>query len=196
MLPEPLLVLQRLTQTFDALNIAYFVGGSVASSLHGIFRATQDIDFVADIREEQVDAFVVALEDEFYVDGDMIREAIQTRSSFNVIHLPTMVKADVFLSPVSPWAKEQWARRRQERIGQDEDAETVYLASAEDMILQKLNWYRLGGGISDRQWGDVQGMLKVQGKALEFEYLWHWAEELGLSDLLDRALGDAGLSKD
>ena len=107
MVPEPLPVIQRLARTFDALGVPYLIGGSIASSLFGISRATQDIDFVADLAEQQVIAFVAALADEFYADADMIREAIVTRASFNVIHLPTMLKVDVFIRSTGAWAEEE-----------------------------------------------------------------------------------------
>lgn len=194
MLPEPLRIVKQLAEVFDNLNIAYLVGGSIASSLHGIARSTLDVDFVADVKHEQVTGIVTALEGSFYVDDDMIRQAISTRSSFNVIHLATMVKADVFLRQFTPWAESEWARRRQERIGLEDEGDSVQVASAEDMILQKLEWYRMGGSISDRQWGDIQGMLKVQAGALDHGYLQLWAAELGLEDLLDAARTDAGLA--
>jgi hypothetical protein len=113
------------------------------------------------------------LEAGFYADGDMMRDAIRNNSSFNVIHLATMVKADIFLLPTSAFAASEWSRRQRKRIGPDPDSPEAYVASAEDMILQKLSWYRLTGERSDRQWGDVQGMLKVQGTALDFAYLAH-----------------------
>jgi hypothetical protein len=195
MLPETLIVIDTLVSRLDVLGIGYFIGGSVASSMHGIYRATNDADIVVDLSEEKIDALVEALQDDFYVDADMIREALKHNHSFNVIHLPTMVKADLFPPKRTPFGESEWHRRRQEKI-RDTEMQSVYVASAEDMILQKLNWYRLTGERSDRQWGDVQGMLKVQGTALDFAYLVHWAAELELTDLLDNALIDAGLEKE
>ena len=196
MLSEAEIVAQKVIQSFDAIGIAYAIGGSVASTVHGIPRLTADVDLIADMREEHIEALVQALQEEFYADGDMMREAIQNRSSFNVIHLPTMVKADIFLLPTSPFAISEWSRRQWKQIGPDADSPAAYVASAEDMILQKINWYHLTGERSDRQWGDVQGMLKVQGTALDFTYLAHWAAELELTDLLENALIDAGLEKE
>lgn len=196
MLPEPLHAARLMTQSLEALNIPYLIGGSVASSIYGIYRATNDIDFVADIKHEHVDAIVAALQDEFYVDGDMIRDAIDTQSSFNVLHLPTMVKVDVFLFQPTPWKREEWARRRVEYIGSENDRLAIQIASPEDMILQKLVWYRMGGGVSDRQWGDITGMLKVQAEKLDYAYLRRWAEELALSQLLQRALDDSGIQSE
>ena len=196
MLSEAEIVAQKVIQAFDAIGIEYAIGGSVASTVHGIPRLTMDVDIIADMCEEQIEALVISLQNEFYADGDLMRAAVRDRSSFNVIHLPTMVKADIFLLPTTPFAASEWSRRQRKRLGTAIDSADAYVASAEDMILQKLSWYRLTGERSDRQWGDVQGMLKVQGDALEFAYLAHWAEELALTDLLQTSLVDAGLEQE
>ena len=196
MLSEAEIVAHEVIQAFDAIGIEYAIGGSVASTVHGIPRLTMDVDIIADMREEHIEALVTSLQDEFYADGDMMREAIRNRSSFNVIHLPTMIKADIFLLPPTPFAASEWSRRQRKRIGTAANSPAAYVASAEDMILQKLSWYRLTGERSDRQWGDVQGMLKVQGTALDFAYLAHWAAELALTDLLQTSLIDAGLEQE
>jgi hypothetical protein len=194
-LPESLQVVDILATRLDALGIPYYVGGSVASSIHGFLRSTNDADIVVDLREEQVDDLVAALEEDFYVDADMIREGLQHNLSFNVIHLPTMFKADLFPAKQTPFGRSEWTRRRQAQLRQEEGAPTVYVASPEDMVLQKLLWYRMTGERSDRQWGDVQGILKVQGDALDFAYLRHWAAELEITDLLTRSFEDAGVGE-
>src|SRR6185436_6381382 len=116
MLPAPVLVVAKLARVFDTLNIRYVVGGSVASSIYGIPRATQDVDLVADIRLPHVEAITSALTGEFYVDADMIRDAIQRSASFNVIHLATMFKADVFILQGDSWSCEEMARARTEQF--------------------------------------------------------------------------------
>ena len=194
MLPDYLRVVRRLTQTFDALHIAYLIGGSVASSVHGIYRFTNDVDFVVDLKEDAIAPLVAELEGEFYIDAAMIQEAIQTASSFSVLHLPTMVKADCFLRPPGAWKEEEWARRRVEQFGSGEEVFAAALAGPEDMILQKLAWYRLGRGVSDRQWGDVTGMLKVQANTLDYAYLRRWAADQNLTELLQKAYADAGIA--
>lgn len=124
----------------------------------------------------------------------MILDAIRNRSSFNVIYLPTMDKADIFIAEGNPWSAEEMRRRRPHQIDAEETAAEIYFASPEDTVLQKLRWYRMGGGSSERQWHDVLGVLKVQGAALDREYLQQWAGELRLTGLLNRALEDAGLA--
>jgi hypothetical protein len=193
MLSEAEIVAQKVIEAFDALGIGYFIGGSVASTIHGIPRMTMDVDIVSDMSENQVESFVARLEEEFYVDADMIRTALANQSSFNVIHLLTMVKADIFAMKRSPWADMEWTRRQRKRIGPEDDSPEAFVASAEDMVLQKLQWYRMTGERSDRQWGDVQGILKVQAERLDVSYLRRWAGELLLTDLLTQSLLDAGL---
>nr|WP_309693490.1 hypothetical protein [Armatimonas sp.] len=193
MLPEPLQVVQRLIETFDRLGIAYLVGGSVASSVVGVERATQDVDFVVVLAEAQVEALTLALADEFYADADLLRDAILHNSSANVIHLPTMIKADLFISPDTAFAHSQMERRlRLPLLG--DSAPLVCVTSPEDMILQKLRWYRLTGERSEKQWGDVQGIFRIQQAALDQSYLTDWAKELELTDLLMRAREEAGLA--
>ena len=193
MLADPILVMAQVARALEEIGIPYLVGGSLASSRYGFPRTTQDADLVVDLREEQVGSLVRALRNEFYIDAGMICEAIRHRASFNVIHLQAAYKVDLFLLKADTWAQQEMARRRAERIG-PEGPVTLYFCSPEDIILHKLDWYRLGGGVSDRQWSDVLGVLKIQASELEAAYLRHWASELGLADLLERALREAGVT--
>lgn len=195
MLSEAEQLLLKLSRVFEEIGIDYMLGGSVASSRHGFPRFTHDVDIVADIREEHISPLMEALQEEFYVDDEMIRDAIATQSSWNVLHLATMVKADIFIVKSDAWSQSEWGRRRAERFEQADTIDIIYVATPEDMILQKLRWYRMGGEVSENQWKDVQGMLKVQGNALDFPYLNHWAQELQLTDLLKRAYEDAGIEE-
>ena len=187
MLSEPLVVVAKLGQLFEDLKIPYIVGGSVASSLYGIPRATQDVDLVADIKRSHVAAITSALADEFYVDADMIRDAIQRRASCNVVHLATMFKADIFILKGDAWSREEMRRGHTAEFDTPEGKVTIRFASAEDTLLHKLIWYKLGNEISDRQWGDILGVLRVQGARLDQAYLDHWAPLLDVSNLLLRA---------
>jgi hypothetical protein len=187
LLGDPLLVVGRISSVLDRLGVAYVVGGSVASSVYGVPRATQDVDLVADLLGKHVAPFVAALSAEFYVDADMIRDALARRASFNVVHLPTMFKADIFSFVREPWMESEMARGRLETLPTDTGPVTVRFASPEDTLLHKLVWFRLGDEISDRQWGDVLGVLRVQGERLDQAYLDAWATSLGVADLLERA---------
>ena len=184
--------LRPVVSLLNALNVPYLVGGSVASSVYGDPRATRDVDIVAALKTDHAAPLAHELSGDFYADQDTILRAINRQSSFNLIHLPTMVKIDVFIAKPTPFGRSQWTRRCQHTLGQS-DSLDVQLASPEDTVLAKLDWYRKGGGISDRQWNDILGVLKVQGDQLDREYLEHWGDALKVTDLLDRALDDAGL---
>jgi hypothetical protein len=190
---DPIEVILTVAVALDRIGVAYYIGGSFASGAYGVYRATADVDMVADLREDQVDILVAELDTEFYADAEMMRDAIRHRSSFNLLHLSTGFKVDIFLPRDRAFDRAQLARRALFPL-RDVPASNAYIASAEDSILAKLEWYRLGNEISERQWTDVLGMLKVQGRALDTTYLRHWADELSVADLLDRAFTVAGLS--
>lgn len=181
-----------VVRIFESLRIAYFLGGSMASSVHGIYRATADADFVAAVRPDHVEELARLFQPSFYANLDAIRAAVATGRCFNVIHLDTMLKVDVFVARTDPFHLMQMRRRVPQATG-PEGRTSFYIASPEDTVLAKLQWHRDGGGVSDRQWNDVLGVLKVQGPALDFAYLDEWARHLGLTDLLRRAVDDAGL---
>jgi hypothetical protein len=192
-LSEPLEVTLLMAETFEGLGIRYLVGGSLASSLHGIPRATQDVDMVAGMGLRHVDAFVSALRSTFYVDADMISDAIRRGASFNVIHLATMFKVDVFLLGRDELSREEMARRQVYRVGGPPERE-IFVASPEDVVVQKLDWYRKGSEISERQWNDLLGVLKVQGRRIDVTYMRRWSTAGRTLDLLERALAQAGLA--
>lgn len=191
---ELLLAIGRVVAAFDALGIDYLVGGSVASSVFGEPRQTLDADLVARLLGKHAEALATRLKNEFYAELSAIQAAIQTQGCFNLIHLETMTKVDVFVRWRDPFAQSQLARRQKKSVGERVPLE-LFFASAEDTVLAKLEWYRRGGEVSDRQWRDIQGVLKVQADALDRNYLVHWADELGLAQLLQRAFSDAGFSK-
>ena len=187
MLSDPLVVVANLADIFDALDIPYLVGGSLASSVYGIPRATNDVDLVANVQRMHVRPLTKALEGDFYVAEELIVEAIRDRSSFNVIHLATMFKADIFVPREDTLSDEEMRRARTETIQVGDTSRAIRFASPEDTILQKLIWYRLGGGISEQQWSDIQGVLRIQGVSLDFDYLARSAAILNIADLLERA---------
>ena len=182
-----------VVEALEQLGAPYHIGGSVASSIYGILRATIDVDLVADLRLEQVRPLVKQLEAAYYIDEDMIRDAIRHRSSFAVIHLDTMLKVDVFIPKSRLFDQEELRRVQQEVLA--EGTRPFNVASPEGTILNKLEWYRMGGEVSDRQWNDILGVLKVQGTHLDMAYLQRWSASLNVTDLLERALVDAGLKE-
>ena len=190
MLAEPLAIALLVIDAFEGLEVPYLIGGSMASALHGTARSTLDTDLVAELKAEQVPALVAMLKMDFYIDESMILDAIRYQSSFNIIHLKTMFKVDVFIHKHRPFDRMQLQRRQLQTVANDPERK-VYVTTAEDIILAKLEWYRLGDEISDRQWRDILGVLKVQSGRLDLDYLLKWAQELKVTDLLQRALKES-----
>ena len=166
MLPEQIAVTMLVSDALETLGVQYVISGSFASALHGVMRATMDADLVADLREEDIAPLVQGLGEGFYADAEMMREAIAQYRSFNLIHLDTMFKVDVFVARPRDFDRTQLARRQLHLLSEDPER-WAYVASAEDTILAKLEWYRMGGEGSDRQWCDSLGVLKVQGPRLD-----------------------------
>ena len=191
--PDILATITPIVEALEQFRVPYYIGGSVASSFYGLPRLTIDVDLVADLRLEHVKPLVKLLQATYYIDDDMIRDAIRRRSSFNLIHQDTILKVDVFI-PKSRSFDQEELKRVQTKVVEGNDR-PFYVASPEGTILNKLEWYRMGGEVSDRQWNDILGVLKVQGTALDMDYLQRWAANLNVTDLLERALVDAGLNE-
>lgn len=187
MLPEPIQAAALVTMTLDQLNIPYFLGGSFASIVHGHVRTTQDADIIADIRQINVSKLIESLKDDFYLDEIAIKKAVQKRGSFNIIHRQSIFKIDIFIPKNRPFEKSQFARATRHSLDETSKINAV-IASAEDILLAKLEWFRLGGEVSEQQWRDALGILKVQGEMLDHKYLRHWASKLGISDLMEKLL--------
>ncbi|QTA85051.1 DUF6036 family nucleotidyltransferase [Desulfonema magnum] len=191
--PDILTATEPVAEAFEKLGILYFIGGSVASSAYGIPRSTMDVDMVSDLKPAHVRSLVRMLESSYYIDENMILDAIGRRSSFNIIHLETMLKIDIFVAKNTPYDMETFKRRRKDTLDEEQKTAEFYLVSPEDIILNKLTWFRLGGGVSDRQWNDVLGVLKVQKNSLDDNYLKYWASELKIEDLLEKAFQDSDI---
>lgn len=187
--PTPVSIVLLVAEVFEKLNTPYFLTGSLASAFYGVGRSTLDADIVADLSPEKVNNFIFALENRFVIDKEMILNAIGRRGSFNLLHRQTMFKVDIFL-PKDAFDQAQLERRSPEKL-QKEEGRTTFIASAEDTILAKLRWFRMGNEISDRQWQDILGMLKVQKGLLSLSLLQDWASRIGVADLLTKALGEA-----
>jgi hypothetical protein len=189
-LAEPIAVTLAVTTAIEGLGLRYLVGGSLASSVHGIPRSTEDVDLLVELPGRHADALVTALTPSFYVDADMVRDAIVRRASFNVIHLATMFKVDIFVSDGGPLSLEEMRRAEVVQLG--DPPRDVRICTAEDIVVQKLDWCRLGGGVSERQWRDLLGVLRVRHGRLDLDYMDRWAHHLGVAELLQRALVEAG----
>ena len=181
-----------VAEILESLGIPYLVGGSVASGIWGEMRYTQDIDLVADLKENQIEPLINAFSPRFYLSETAIKEAIQLGQSFNLIDNQTGWKIDIFILTQDPFQQSRF--EHQQQISVNEIGQTLNFSSPEDTILQKLIWYRLTQQESTQQWRDILGILKLQQSALDFTYLQRWAETLRLSAELEQALQDSLLS--
>ncbi len=187
---EPLEVTLKVTGVLEKLGVPYLIGGSLASMLYGMVHTTQDSDIITEMLAEHIQPFVAALQGDFFIDEEMMAESIQRNSSFNIIHRDSMFKVDVFIPRPCPFLQSQLARVQKQTFLLETETSARF-ASPEDVILSKLEWYRMGGEVSDRQWRDVLGVLKTRAGELDLDYLHKWAQELKVNDLLERALSQA-----
>jgi hypothetical protein len=178
-----------VARAIESVGGAYFVGGSLASSLQGEPRATNDVDIVMEIPLGRVTEFVDVLGADFEVDGDMLRQAMRTGASCNVFYLPWLTKVDLFAVGPTPYDEIEFARRT--RVVLPRTKAELFVKSAEDTVLRKLWWFRQGGEVSERQWRDVVQVLVFSGANMDESYLARWAAELAVTDLLERARAEA-----
>jgi hypothetical protein len=193
MLNEATAVTLQIVTLLEELQIPYVIGGSLASTYHGVARATLDTDIVAAIGFEHLPVLIARLQDDFYISPDALSDAIVHQSSFNLIHLTTLFKVDIFVPKSRAFDAAQLAHGVRGRLSMETEQQ-VRITSAEDTILVKLEWYWLGQELSDRQWHDIIGVMRVQNERLDLNYLQRTARELGVEDLLASALREAGLS--
>jgi hypothetical protein len=185
---DPIGVALRVARAIEATGGAYFVGGSLASSFHGEPRATNDVDFVVQLPLGRIGDLIAALGTDFEVDADMLRDALLHGGSSNIFYMPAVMKVDLFAVGPDPYDEEEFRRRKAVPVRGEE---TLVLETPEDTVLRKLLWYRAGNYVSSTQWRDVVAVLRISGPELDKAYLTSWARRLKLTDLLDRATGEA-----
>jgi len=183
---DPLEILKIVISILEKLGIPSMLVGSFASSSYGFARLTQDADLVAKLNPNQIDGFIQAFSREFYLDRGLIEQALANQTSFNIIHFESSFKVDFFVWRPGGYMEAEFSRRVRRQI--DPRVELAAdVQTAEDALLSKLQWYRQGGEVSESQWRDVIGILKLQEGRLDLDYLQKWAQELGVTDLLLRA---------
>ena len=184
--------LRRLTEVLRELNVQYLIGGSLASSVHGVPRATMDVDLVVDLKPGEVARLAAALNSEFYADAAALEAAFRANRAFNIIHYSSGYKFDLFPLSDDPFHQAEFGRRMLVRLALPElGLLELPIATAEDCVLSKLEWHRRGGEASSTQWEDVLGVVRTSREHLDLEYLRRWSRHLGVEDLLDRLLAEA-----
>ncbi len=189
--PDILIALKPVITSFNELNISYYIGGSLASSIYGMPRTTLDADIIANINPNHITVLKSKLGKKYYVDENMIKNAIKNNASFNLIHLETAIKIDVFVYKNDPYQQKAIERRMEDTLVENDPSSKFFFASPEDIIINKLDWYQSGNRVSERQWLDVIGVIKIQGNSLDKKYLKKWAIKLELIELLEKAFVDA-----
>ena len=182
----------RLLTALDQLGILYAVGGSLASSVHGVPRATVDVDLVVELPESKIEPLVEDLKTEFFAEADSVRDAVRSGRSFTLIHYKSAYKFDLFPLPDDPYYRTEFDRRFEVDFSVTENKSLRFsVVTAEDIVLTKLVWYQKGGEVSTRQWNDLRGILRLRSQDLDWAYLRHWATYLRIDELLNRLLDDA-----
>ena len=179
--PEPNEALSSVLAAIEGLGLRYHLGGSYASTVHGVPRQTLDADVVVDLPASLVSSLAEQLRPRFYVDEERMRHAVERKTSCNAIDLTS--------------GEEEFDELELRRSVMAElprpGGRRVPVKSAEDIVLRKLQWFKEGGEVSDRQWHDVLGILRVQGDRLDAAYLDRWAGQLGVERLLAKARGSS-----
>jgi hypothetical protein len=185
--------LEPVISAFDDLGLSYYIGGSIASSAYGIARSTLDIDLVLELETFHIQPLVNELKGEYYIESEMINDAIKEKTSFNIIHLKSMLKIDVFILKDQLYSKTAFERKTKDKLDDEADSIIIYLCSPEDIILHKLEWFKSGGEVSERQWLDILGVIKVQFIKLDKEYLTMWAKQIGVFSLLEKSFSECDI---
>lgn len=177
-----------VARALERMGVRHYVTGSLASALHGDPRATNDADLVAELLPMHFERLQRELGGRFYLDEEDFLAATTNQRSFNLVDEVELAKVDVFCVSAEGHAGAALERSVRLPLQRDDPFSEVNVSSPEDSVISKLRWYRQGNEVSDRQWSDVLNVLSVKRATLDLEYLRRWCGELGLADLLERAL--------
>lgn len=186
---QPIDVALRVAAVLESLDVDHHLGGSLASSIHGEPRATNDIDFVVDLRREHLTAFADALGGDFAVDRESLRDAVRERSSCNIFYLPAFTKIDLFVVGTTPFDAAEMGRRQRVEVG--DAGQSLFVKAPEDVVLRKLLWFRMGGSVSTRQWRDVVEVLRLNRGSLDEAVFSEWVPKLDLEDVFTKARSES-----
>jgi hypothetical protein len=190
---EIVAALEPVINALDDLGLSYYIGGSIASSAYGMARSTLDVDLVLELETFHIQPLVNKLKGEYYIESEMINDAIKEKTSFNIIHLKSMLKIDVFILKDQLYPKKAFERKTKDKLDDEAGSINIYLCSPEDIILLKLEWFKSGGEVSERQWLDVLGVIKIQFEKLDKDYLKLWAKQIGVFSLLEKSFSECDI---
>jgi len=190
---EIVAALEPVINAFNDLGLSYYIGGSIASSAYGIARSTLDVDLILELKTFHIQPLVNKLKGEYYIDSEMINEAIKEKASFNIIHLKSMLKIDVFILKDELYSKKAFERKTKDKLDEEAESINIYFCSPEDIILHKLEWFKSGGEVSEKQWLDILGVIKIQFEKLDKDYLKKWAEQIDVFNLLEKSFSECDI---
>lgn len=172
-------LLGRLVGILESLDLRYFVTGSVAAIYYGEPRLTNDVDVVVDLPEGKVREFCASFpEGEFYLSEESLDQAVRQRGMCNAIHIPSGLKIDIMIPQETVFDRGRFQRARRVRPAKELEAS---FASAEDVIIKKMDFFRQGG--SEKHLRDITGILMVSGEELDHDYIENWADQMGLETI-------------
>jgi hypothetical protein len=181
-------LLRKIATTFDQLGIAYAVVGSIASTLYGEPRLTNDIDVVIDLRPEGAESFCRSFPaPDYYLSESAVRAAIAVGGQFNIIHPMSGLKIDCFVAGDEAFGKAEL--RRAVTIARENGRYQLRVAAPEDVILKKLEYFRLGE--SEKHVRDICGIL-MQTQNIDRAYIASWVEKHALGEVWNAVLGRLG----
>lgn len=175
-------VLKDVVDRFNREGIEYFLVGSLAAMYYGRPRFTQDVDLVVRLKAKQVVKFehLFSIEEYYCPPGEVLRDEVIRKGSFNLIHQDSGIKVDIVLDKETPFYISEFSRRVELEIAPNIK---VYIASPEDLILKKLDFYREGQ--SEKHLTDIREIM--MGSKVDEVYIEKWVERLGLKKEWEKA---------
>ena len=176
---EELKVLEIVSQRLEQANIPYMITGSTAMNYYATPRMTRDIDLVAELKKPDIPKLVKLFDKDFYIDAEMIKDALQSEGMFNIIHNEWIVKVDFIIKKISKYSLEAFKRRKKVKVLNF----NFWIISPEDLIISKLNWAK--DSMSELQLRDVRNMLECE-EILDFKYIEKWIQQHSLEKVYEK----------
>jgi hypothetical protein len=177
---EELEILKIVVERLEQSHVPYFISGSMAANYYSVPRMTRDIDIVLELKPSHLKLFIDNFRGDFYVEEEFIREEVNRRGMFNLIHKEYAFKVDFIIRKETEFQDSCFKRRREVRL---EDY-AAWMISREDLVIAKLLWAK--DSLSELQLRDVKNLLRTAGN-LDTAYLEQWVSRLSLKDVYEKA---------